>query len=312
MKALRNVYGETLLSLGDKYENLVVLDADLSKSTKTDLFGCKYPERFFNMGISEQDMFATAAGMATAGAMPFASTFAMFSAGRAYEQIRNSICYPNLNVKVVATHAGITVGEDGATHQMLEDIGLMRSLPNMKVFVPSDAVETKEVIEYVASIKGPVYVRLPRIKLPDLLPADYKYELSKYYTLKTGDDAVIFAAGVVLSEAVKAADLLLKDNIKVSVVNFSTIKPINKDFLLEISKKFKKIITVEEHNVHCGLGSAIAEVISSFGNTNTMKIIGLYDTFGESGTDQSLIKKFELDGESLYKKIKEFIKSKKS
>jgi transketolase len=307
MKALRNVYGETLLKLGDIYDNLVVLDADLSKSTKTDLFGVKFPERFFNMGISEQDMFATAAGMAAAGALPFASTFAIFSAGRAYEQIRNSICYPKLNVKIVATHAGITVGEDGATHQMLEDIGLMRSLPNMKVFVPSDAIETEQVIKYVASIVGPVYVRLPRIKLPDLLPANYKYNINNYYILQDGKDVAILTAGVTLTEVVEAEKLLKKDNIKVTIVNLSTIKPINIEFLKKISDNFKFIITVEEHNVFCGLGSAVAEVISAFGNCNKLKIIGIQDTFGESGDSTALLKKYGIDAVSIYNKIKKFI-----
>lgn len=311
MKALRSVYGETLLKLGDKYDNIVVLDADLSKSTKTDLFSNKFPERFFNMGISEQDMFATAAGMATAGAMPFASTFAIFSAGRAYEQIRNSICYPNLNVKIVATHAGITVGEDGATHQMLEDIGLMRALPNMKVFMPSDPVETREIVKYVATINGPVYIRLPRINLPDLLPEDYKYEAGKYYSVAEGKDAVVFTAGVMLNETVEAFKLLEKDNHKIKIVNLSTIKPINKDYIKDIAKDYKKIITVEEHNVHCGLGSAVAEVISSFDYCNIQKIIGIEDTFGESGDYHELLKKYSIDSKSIYKIIKKFLISKK-
>lgn len=310
MKALREVYGETLVKLGEENSSIVVLDADLSKSTKTDLFRNRFPDRFFDMGISEQDMFATAAGMAAAGAIPFVSTFAVFAAGRAYEQIRNSICYPNLNVKIVATHAGLTVGEDGATHQMLEDIGLMRVLPNMKVFMPSDAVETKELIEAIVNIQGPVYVRLPRIKLPDILPENYKFDfLGEPAIIKTGTDGVIITAGVMLSESLKASQELEKNNISLQVINFSTIKPLNKNFLDNISKNNKIIITVEEHSKYCGLGAAVAELVSSFGYNNILQIIGVDDKFGESGDSNDLLKKYGLDFESLIIKIENIFKN---
>ena len=247
--ATRQSYGEALKQLGEENEKIVVLDADLSTATKTDLFAKEFPNRFFDMGIAEQDMIGTAAGFATCGKIPFASTFAVFAAGRAYDQIRNSVCYPNLNVKICATHAGITVGEDGATHQMLEDIAMMRTLPNIQVFSPSDDVQTKFIIKEISKLQGPCYVRLSRLATPVIYDEDEKFELGKAKQIGKGEDATIFATGVCVAESLKAKEELDKQGIYVRVVDVHTIKPIDKETIIRCAKETKKIITVEDHSV---------------------------------------------------------------
>ncbi|NLM06039.1 MAG: transketolase family protein [Tissierellia bacterium] len=285
MKAARDAYGEALKELAKK-ERVVVLDADLSGSTKTSEFKKVCPERFFNMGIAEQNMMGTAAGLAASGKIPFASTFAVFATGRAYEIIRNSICYPNLNVKVVATHAGLTVGEDGASHQMLEDISLMRGLPNMTVISPADYNETITAIKAVAEMEGPVYVRLGRSKVP--VVTDGKFEIGKATTLKEGNDITIAATGVMVSRALGAHDILKEKGISARVINFSTIKPIDTGAIIKAAKETRGIITAEEHNIIGGLGSAVAEVLSENYPTR-LKRIGVKDSFGRSGDGFELL-----------------------
>lgn len=285
MKATREAYGEALKELA-KNERVVVLDADLSGSTKTSEFKKVCPERFFNMGIAEQNLMGTAAGLAASGKIPFASTFAVFATGRAYEIIRNSICYPNLNVKVVATHAGLTVGEDGASHQMLEDLSLMRGLPNMTVISPADYNETISAIKAVAEMEGPVYVRLGRSKVPEV--TDGKFEIGKSRTMKEGSDITIAATGVMVSRAMEAHDILKEKGISARVINFSTIKPIDRDAIIKAAKETKGIITAEEHSIIGGLGSAVAEVISE-NHPTRLKRIGVKDAFGRSGDGFALL-----------------------
>ena len=251
--ATRQSYGEKLAELGEKNNNIVVLDADLSTATKTNIFGKKFPNRFFDMGISEQDMIGTAAGFATCGKIPFASTFAMFAAGRAYDQIRNAVCYPNLNVKICATHAGITVGEDGATHQMLEDIALMRVLPNMRVIAPSDDVQTKWAVEEALKINGPVYIRLSRMATHVIYEQNQKFEMGKAVRIGDGTDACIIATGDVVCEAIKAKEELEKEGINITVLDMFSIKPIDKEAILNAAKTCKKIITLEDHSIIGGL-----------------------------------------------------------
>ncbi|NIT13527.1 MAG: transketolase family protein [Candidatus Dadabacteria bacterium] len=290
---IREVYGKTLVELGKSHEDLIVLDADLTVSTKTNMFGKEFPERFFTMGVSEQDMMATAAGFALAGKRPFASTFAVFATGRAWEHVRQSIAFPKLNVKIVATHAGVTVGEDGATHQALEDICLMRVLPNMRVIVPADAVETEQVIRTMIDDKGPAYVRLARAKFPTIYNSKYKFELGKASILKDGSDVGIFAVGVMVNEALQAARILEDKGIDACVVNLSTIKPIDVDTVVSVARKTGAIITAEEHNVIGGLGGAVAEVISE-NCPVPLKRIGMQDRFGTSGNGMKLLEYFGL------------------
>jgi transketolase len=308
--ATREAYGKALVELGKENNNIVVLDADLSKSTKTADFGKAYPERFFNMGISEADMISTAAGLSTCGKIPFASTFAMFAAGRGFEQIRNSICYPELNVKIAATHAGLTVGEDGASHQAIEDLSLMRSVPNMTVISPCDDVETMGAIKAAAEYNGPVYIRLGRSSVPTLNDeATYKFEIGKAVKLKEGKDITIFATGIMVSEAMKAADQLKNDNIDAEVINVHTLKPIDTNAIIESVKKTKIAITCEEHNIIGGLGSAVCEVISE-NNPVYVKRVGVMDTFGESGKPADLLKKYGLTAGHIVEAVKEVIKRK--
>lgn len=300
-KATRQSYGEELAKLGEKNSKVVVLDADLSAATKTSIFAKKFPDRFFDMGIAEQNMIGTAAGLATCGKIPFASTFAMFAAGRAYDQLRNSICYPKLNVKICATHAGITVGEDGATHQMIEDISLMRTIPNMTVMCTSDDTQTKWAVNEIAKFEGPVYLRLCRLSTPKIYE-DKKFELGKGIQLGDGTDATIIATGVVVAEAIEAMEELKNIGINVRVVDMHTIKPIDKDIIIKSAKETKKIITIEDHNIIGGLGSAVCEVLAENYPVKVYRM-GIKDEFGKSGKAEDLLKYFELDKSAIIKAV---------
>lgn len=303
MVATRQSYGEALTKLGEENENVVVLDADLSTATKTNLFAKKFPQRFFDIGIAEQDLLGTSAGLASYGKIPFASTFAVFAAGRAYDQIRNSICYPKLNVKICATHAGITVGEDGATHQMLEDISLMRSLPNMMVFSPSDDRQTRWLIEEISKINNPTYVRLCRLASPEIYESTEKFEIGKGIQIGEGTDATVIATGIVVAEAIKAQEELEKSNIHIRVIDMHTIKPIDKDVIIKSAKETKRIITIEDHSIIGGLGSAVCEVLCEEYPTKVTKM-GVKDCFGKSGKATELMKFFELTAEDIINEIK--------
>ena len=301
--ATRESFGKALAELKD--ENIVVLDADLSSSTKTNLFQEKYPNRFIENGIAEADMIGTAAGLATCGKIPFAATFAAFATGRVYDQIRSSIAYPNLNVKIVGTHSGITVGEDGATHQMLEDINLMRGLPNMTVVSPSDDVSTKKLVKEIAKIDGPVYLRLSRMKTPNIYTDDTEFKIGKGIEIGEGTDGTIFATGDILSEVLKAQEMLKDDDIDIRVVDMYSIKPIDRDLIVKCAKETGILFSAEDHNIIGGLGSAVAEVLCDE-CPKKLHRIGINDTFGRSGTEKDLLKYYKLDAESIY----EFIKSK--
>ena len=296
--ATRQSYGEALLKLGQKNENVVVLDADLSSATKTNLFAKEYPERFFDIGIAEGNMIGTAAGLATCGKIPYASTFAMFAAGRSYDQIRNSVCYPNLNVKICATHAGITVGEDGATHQMIEDISLMRTIPNMTVISTSDDVQTKWAVEEISKLNGPVYLRLSRLATPIIYEEHQKFEIGKAIQLGNGIDGTVFATGVTVSEAIKAQEELSKIGIEIRVIDIHTIKPIDEETIIKCAKETKKLISIEDHNIIGGLGSAIAEVLSEKYPTKLIRM-GINDTFGKSGKAEELMKYFKITAKDI-------------
>ena len=307
--ATRDAYGEALAELGAINNQVVVLDADLSKSTKTNDFKKVYPERFFNLGIAEQNLLGTAAGFAAAGKIPFASSFAVFAVGRAYDQIRNSIAYPNLNVKIAATHAGLTVGEDGGSHQMLEDIALMRAVPNMTVIVPADGVETKQVVMAVAEHQGPVYIRLGRPKVPVLLGDDYKFEIGKGVVLKEGTDVTLIGTGIMVSKAMEAAELLAADGISAAVVNISTIKPLDTALITEMAQKTGAVVTAEEHNIYGGLGSAVAEVLVETCPV-PMARVGVEDKFGESGLPDELLEKYGLTAANIAAKAKAVVAKK--
>ncbi len=300
-KATRQSYGEALKELGEKNPNIVVLDADLSGATKTSVFAKAFPERFFNIGISEQDLMGTAAGFATCNKIPYASTFAMFAAGRAYDQIRNSICYPNLNVKICATHAGITVGEDGATHQMLEDISMMRTLPNMTVISPSDDVQTKWAIEEISKINGPVYVRLARLETPTIYK-EADFTIGKGVQIGEGTDASIIATGVTVIEAIKAKEELEKQGIFVRVIDMHTIKPIDKELIIKCAKETKKIITIEDHSSIGGLGSSVCEVLAENYPVKVIRM-GIPDTFGKSGKAEKLMEYFHITSQDIIQKV---------
>jgi transketolase len=302
--ATREAYGQALVELS-KNEKVVVLDADLAKATKTADFKKVCPERFFDMGIAEQDMIGTAAGFAVSGKIPFASTFAIFAAGRAFEQIRNSVCYPKLNVKIAATHAGVTVGEDGGTHQAIEDISLMRSVPNMVVLNPSDDVEAKAAIFAAAEYYGPVYIRLGRAATPTLHDENYKFEIGKGEVLKEGKDVAIIATGIMVAKALEAAEKLKSEGINATVVNIHTIKPIDRELIVNVAKVTGKVVTVEEHSVIGGLGSAVCEVLSQELPTK-VKLIGLNDTFGQSGTPKDLLEHYGLTRENIIETVKSF------
>lgn len=305
--ATRESYGNALAELGKEHEDLVVLDADLSGATKTGIFKKAFPERHINCGIAEGNMMSVAAGLAATGKVVFASSFAMFAAGRAFEQVRNSIGYPHLNVKIGATHAGISVGEDGATHQCNEDIALMRAIPGMVVINPSDDVEARAAVKAAYEYKGPVYLRFGRLAVPVINDnADYKFELGKGIVLREGNDVTIFATGLEVAECLKAADKLAADGIRAKVINIHTIKPLDKDLVISAAKATGKVVTVEEHSVIGGLGSAICDLLSETAPTKVLKI-GINDVFGESGPALELIKKYGLDGDSIYEKVKAFV-----
>ena len=302
MKATRQSYGEALVELGRENEKIVVLDADLANATKTIEFAKKFPQRFFDIGIAEADMIGIAAGMSTCGKIPYASTFAVFAAGRTYDQIRSSVCYPNLNVKICATHAGVTVGEDGATHQMLEDLSLMRVLPNMKVFCPSDDVQTKWIIKEISKIEGPCYVRLCRLATPDIYDDNQKFEIGKMVQLGEGTDATIFATGVTVSEAIKAQKFLKENRIDIRVIDVHTIKPLDEEMILKCAKETKRLISIEDHSVFGGMGSAIAEVLTEKCPTS-LERMGVNDKFGKSGKAEELLKYFGIDADAIVAKF---------
>ena len=306
--ATRESYGNALAELGAEYENLVVLDADLAAATKTGIFKKAFPDRHIDCGIAECNMMGIAAGLATTGKIPFASSFAMFAAGRAFEQVRNSIGYPKLNVKIGATHAGISVGEDGATHQCNEDIALMRTIPGMVVINPADDVEAKAAVRAAIEHEGPVYLRFGRLAVPVINDTpDYKFELGKGVVLREGKDVTIIATGLPVSECLAAADKLAADGIDAKVINIHTIKPLDEDLVVKAAKETGKVVTVEEHSVIGGLGSAVCDVLSEKCPTQVMKI-GINDTFGESGPAVELINKYGLDADSIYEKVKAFAK----
>jgi len=304
MIATRDSYGNALVELGKEKDNLVVLDADLAAATKTGVFKKAFPDRHIDCGIAESNMAGIAAGMSTAGFVPFMSSFAMFAAGRAFEQVRNSICYPKLNVKIGATHAGISVGEDGATHQCNEDIALMRAIPGMVVINPADDVEARAAVKAAYEHQGPCYLRFGRLAVPVINDeASYKFEIGKGVELKSGKDLTIIATGLPVSESLKAAEMLAADGIDAQVINIHTIKPLDEEIVVAAAKATGKIFTVEEHSIIGGLGSAVAEVLSEKCPVKVTRI-GVKDTFGESGPAKELLKKYELDAEGIYKQIK--------
>ena len=306
--ATRQSYGETLVELGKEHDNLVVLDADLAEATKTAFFKKEFPDRHIDCGIQEADMIGIAAGLASCGKVQFCSTFAMFAAGRAYEQVRNSVGYPHLNVKIGATHAGISVGEDGATHQCLEDIALMRVIPGMVVINPADAVEARAAVIAAYEYDGPVYLRFGRLAVPVINDRpDYKFEWGKGYVVKEGTDVTIIATGLEVAAAIDAAELLEKEGINAEIVNIHTIKPIDKDLIVKEAEKTGKVVTVEEHSVIGGLGSAVCEVLSE-NHPLPVKRIGVYDRFGESGPAVELLHKYKLDGEGIAEQVKGYLK----
>lgn len=309
-KATREAYGEALRELGGRYKDIVVLDADLSKSTKTNVFAKAYPNRHFNSGIAEQNMMSVAAGLAAAGKIPFASTFAMFASGRAFEQVRNSICYPSLNVKIAATHAGLTVGEDGATHQANEDIALMRALPNLTVIVPADATETHQAVQWAAEYHGPVYLRLGRANVDDVFGGDYRFEHGKAVQLAEGADLTIVATGVMVGPARRAADELTQVGLSARVLNVHTIKPIDKEAITKAAVDTGAIVTCEEHSIIGGLGSAVAEVVVENAPV-PMERVGVMDMFGESGTPDALLAKYNLTVADIVQAAKRVVGRKK-
>jgi len=305
--ATRDTYGKTLIELGKENEDIIVLDADLSSSTRTGWFAKEFPERFFNIGIAEQNMMGIASGLAVSGKIVFASTFAMFATGRCWEQIRNMIAHDFLNVKIVATHGGITVGEDGATHQAIEDVAIMRAIPSMRVIVPADSTETREVIKYIAKENGPFYVRLSRSATPVFFKeGEIDFKIGKYHRLIEGDDVAIFANGIMVKEAYDAAESLKKDGISVRLINASSVYPVDKDEIIKASQDIGKIITAEEHSIVGGLGSAISEVLSVEAPAK-MKMVGVNNCFGESGKPDELMKKFNLTTEDIIKAVKDIL-----
>ena len=307
--ATRDSYGNALTELGKEYDNLYVLDADLAAATKTGIFKKAFPERHIDCGIAECNMVGIAAGMATTGKIPFVSSFAMFAAGRAFEQVRNSVAYPHLNVKIGATHAGISVGEDGATHQCNEDIALMRTIPGMVVINPSDDVEAKAAVRAAVEYDGPVYLRFGRLAVPVINDTpDYKFEIGKGVLLQEGTDITLVATGLCVSETLEAAKKLEADGISVEVINIHTIKPLDEEIIVTSAKKTNKVVTVEEHSVIGGLGSAVCDTLAANYPTTVMKI-GVNDVFGESGPAVELIKKYGLDAESIYNRVKEFARA---
>lgn len=306
-KSIRGAFGEELAELGDTNSKIVALDADLSGSTQTSLFAKKFPERFFDVGIAEQDLITTALGLSLEGFIPFAATFAVFATGRAYDQIRNSVCYQNSNVKIIGAHGGITVGEDGASHQALEDVSLMRGLPNMTVIVPGDYEQTRQAVKFASEYKGPVYIRLSRMNVPCIFDKNYKFDINKAIVLKEGTDVTLFVTGDVLSEVLKASEILAEKGLSIQVVNIPVIKPLDVDTIIESASKTKHVFTIENHSIIGGLGSAICECLSE----NAPKFvhrIGVNDCFGQTGTPNELLKYYGLDAESIANRIIELTK----
>lgn len=305
--ATRDGYGKALVELGKEHENLVVLDSDLAGSTKTGMFQKEFPDRHINCGIAEANMMGVAAGLATTGKVVFASSFAMFASGRAFEQIRNSIGYPRLNVKIGATHAGISVGEDGASHQCNEDIAIMRSIPGMVIINPSDLIEAEAAVKAAYEYIGPVYLRFGRLAVPIINDReDYKFEIGKGVCLKEGTDVTIIATGLCVESAMKAEEMLAKDGINAEIINIHTIKPLDVDLIAASAKKTGKVVTVEEHSVVGGLGGAVCEALSEVAPTPVLRI-GMQDVFGESGPALDLIHKYQLDGEGVYEQVKAWL-----
>ena len=304
--ATRESYGNALVELGKEHDNLVVLDADLAAATKTGKFKAAFPERFIDCGIAECNMVGIAAGMSTCGKVPFASTFAMFAAGRAFDQLRNTVGYPHLNVKIGATHAGISVGEDGATHQCNEDIALMRTIPGMTIINPCDDIEAKQAVKAAYEMKGPVYLRFGRLATPIINSEDYKFEIGKGVKLKEGTDVTIVATGLMVAASLEAAKNLEADGINAEVINIHTIKPLDEDIIVESAKKTGKVITVEEHSIIGGLGSAVCDCLSAKYPVSVSKI-GVEDVYGHSGPAVELLKEFGLDAEGIYNKIKKIM-----
>ena len=306
-KSIRSQYGKTLVELGKENKNIVVLDADLSCSTQTAMFGKEFPERFFNMGISEQDMMATAVGLATTGKIPFVSTFSMFAAGRAWDQIRNSICYPKFNVKIVATHGGITVGEDGASHQALEDLSIMRSIPNMMVVVPADCAETAEVIKFAAQYNGPMYIRIARTNVPDVFDKEtYKFNPNKALIVNEGTDVTLITNGETLAEAIDCVALLKEQNISAELIHMPVIKPVDVETIVKSAQKTNNVVTIDNHSIIGAIGSAVCETLSENYPTKVLRI-GTNDEFGQSGEQRKLMEYYGLTGEKLAQKVVKFL-----
>ena len=309
-RSIRSAFGNTLAELGENNTKIVVLDSDLACSTQTQIFAKKFPERFFDCGIAEQDMTATAAGLAAEGKTPFIASFAVFATGRNYDQIRNSVCYPSFNVKVVGTHGGITVGEDGATHQALEDVSLMRGLPHMTVIVPADYKECQEAIKCAAEIKGPVYIRIARSNVPDIFDENYKFDLNKAVVMKQGKDVSVFTNGETLAEVIEAGEILAKEGISVEIINVPVVKPIDTKTIVESAKKTNLAVTVENHSIIGGLGSAVCEVLSEQHPCKVNRI-GINDVFGQSGDANELLDLYGLTGGKIAEKIRKILKENK-
>lgn len=308
--SIRKAFGKTLAEIGELNEKIIVMDADLACSTQTKIFADKFPDRFFDCGIAEQNMLATAAGLASEGKIPFVASFAVFVTGRTYDQIRNGICYPNFNVKIVGTHGGVTVGEDGATHQALEDISLMRGLPHMTVIVPADCKECQEAIKYAALHEGPTYIRIPRSNVPDIFDENYSFNIHKAVVVEEGTDVSVFTNGETLAEVLLAAEELKKDNISLEVINVPVVKPLDFQTVIESVKKTKLAITVENHSIIGGLGSAICETLADKLPSKVYRL-GIHDEFGQSGKAEELIEYYGLDSKTLAKRIRAIIKKEK-
>lgn len=302
-KSIRSAFGKTLAALGKVNSNIVVMDADLACSTQTQIFAKEFPERFFDMGIAEQDMIASAAGLASVGKIPFVASFAMFVTGRTYDQIRNSVCYPEFNVKIIGTHGGVTVGEDGATHQALEDISLMRSLPNMSVIVPADCRECEQVIKFAAENYGPMYIRIPRTNVCDIFGEDYEFDFCKAQVLQEGEDVTVISNGETLAEVILASQALIKEGYSVQIIHVPVVKPIDGATIIEHAKRTKFVITVENHSIIGGLGSAVCELLSECYPMPVIRF-GVNDTFGQSGKSDELLDYYGLSAEKLTKNIK--------
>lgn len=306
-KSIRGAFGEELARLGEINPDIVALDADLSGSTQTSVFAKKFPERFFDVGIAEQDLITTALGLSLEGKIPFAATFAVFATGRAYDQIRNSICYQKANVKIIGAHGGITVGEDGASHQALEDVSLMRGLPNMTVIVPGDYEQMCQAVKYASECKGPVYIRSSRMSVPDVFDKDYKFDINKAVVLKEGSDVTLFTCGDILAEVIRASEILESQGIHAEVINIPVIKPLDTESIIKSVNKTKLAVTIEDHSIIGGLGSAVCETLAENSPCKVLRI-GVNDRFGQSGTPAELLKFYGLDAESIAKKVIELKK----